>query len=574
MKRNYSTLFLLLLRITVFAQGFTINNFTSDIHVSKDGYFDVVEKYDLEFTAPKHGIFRDIITGYDFKDENGKVSRREIYISDIDVHGRAFTTNQFFGKQLDNKLTIKIGDKDKLVSGSQHYEIRYRVKNALIFTDSLSQLYWNVKPSGWQTVFTKINFTVHTPEGTTLSARNCFVYAGDNGNTELSNAFDYEYSNNTFSANSKDGFFSLPGQSVTILVKLPKTFIPEVDLTPPLSKRYGWLVIPVLLVGSIFLYIKIKLRINRTIPVTSYYPPDGMDPAMAGVLIDNTSNTRDVTCLLPYWATKGIIRMEALAKGDRSVSGDLRLIKLKELPEDAAGYEFNFFMKIFTGKDEVLTGSLRGIYSEPLQLLNKKSKEYYTRKYTALKLIILVLSWLWAFFSITFFPFLAKSYIDIESSRFIGFIIINFIFFFLIFPFLFAFITNKLRTKSQKGKAVMPELLGFYQFIKMAETERIKTLLKEDPYYFEKTMPYAVAFNLLKEWTAKFEGLLLQAPGWYRSSTGTHFTMNSFVHSFSNSMKVASTSMVTSPSSGSSSSHSSGGGSSGGGFGGGGGGSW
>ena len=569
---------LLLIPVFSFAQDFTVNNFTADFYLSKDGYFDVVEKYELEFTAPKHGIFREFVTKLDFKDENGNVSKREMYLSDIKVPGRTFSTNEILGKRFSDKLTIKIGDKNKLVEGNQQYEIRYRVKNALIFTDSLAQFYWNVKPSEWNTIFKSLKFTVHTPDGAVLSPENCFVYAGINGNTEPSNEFDYDYSGTDFSATSKDDFRSYQGQSVTVLVKLPKAMIAEPNFALSLWKRYDWLGILALIFISIFGYIKLKMWKNRVIPVISYYPPENIDPAMAGVLIDNSADFRDITCLLPYWATKGIIRMEAIPKGERALNDNLKLIKLKELPENAAGYEYNLFHKIFNGKEEVLTSSLHGVYAEPLKLLNNKSKEYYTNKKPTVKIIVMILSWQWAFFSITFLPFVIKDYVDIESGKFITFIIINFLFFFLFFPFLFAYIFNKLLAKNEKGKSVMPELLGFYQFIKKAETNRLKTLLQEDPLYFEKTMPYAVAFNLLKEWTGKFEGLLANSPSWYSSSSGTHFTMNTFAHSFSSSMQTASRTMVTSPSSGSSSSssssHSSGGGSSGGGFGGGGGGSW
>jgi hypothetical protein len=573
MKKIYFLLFLLLASCGIFAQGFSVNSFSADICLNAAGYFDVVEKYDIEFTEAKHGIFRDIVTKFDFKDESGKVSKRAIYISDIDIPGQPFKTNKIFGKQIGEQLRIKIGDKNKLVRGNQHYEIRYRVKNALIFTDDQVQLYWNLKPSEWLAVFAKINFSIHAPDGASLSPENCFIYSGNTGNTAPSMAFDNEFSANTFSGKSKEGFLSVPGQNVTVLVKLPKTFIQQVDFTPPFWQRHSWIGLLGLASLAVLAYIKLWLRWNKVVAVTSYYPPGGIDPAMAGVLIDNTANSRDITCLLPYWAAKGVIRMEAIEKGKRSVSGDLRLIKLGELPSDSAGYEYNFFQKIFTGKEEVLTSAVRGIYGEPIQLLAQESKQYYTNSNRKLKLIILALSWLWAFFCIIILPFVAKPYVDIDSGGFIAFIVCNFIFFFIFFPFLFAFASNRLRAKNDKGKSVMPELLGFHQFIKMAEVERIKLLLKEDHSYFEKTMPYAVAFNMLKEWTAKFEGLLMQGPGWYSGGVGSRFPMNTFAHSFQNSMNAARSSMVTSPSTGGSTSRS-GGGSSGGGAGSGGGGSW
>lgn len=574
MSQIYSILLFLLIGFSGFAQGFTVKNFTADIYLNKEGYFDVIEKYDIEFTSAKHGIFRDIITKFDFQDEAGKVSKREIYISEIDVPGEKFKTNEIFGKQFGDKLNIKIGDKNTLISGAKHYEIQYRVKNALIFTDDLAQLYWNIKPSDWAAVFFQINFTIHTPEGTSLSPENCFVYSGNTGVTESSTEFNYDYSGNIFSAKSRDEFYSTPGQNVTVLVKLPKSIIQEADFTPPFWKRYGWMGVLGLLLLAMVLFIRKKLQGDKIIPATSYYPPKGIDPAMAGVLIDNTTDYRDVTCLLPYWATQGLIRMEEITKGERSLYGDLKLIKIKDIPENVPGYEYNFFHKIFNNKNEVLASTLGGAISEPKALLAKKSEHYYPEKKNNLIWIIPALSVVWAFFSITLFPFLAQSYIDIESSKFIAFVIINFLFFFLVFPVGFAWIAIRNRAKNEEGKSIMPELLGFYNFIKVAEVDRIKALLKEDPYYFEKTMPYAVAFNLLKEWSAKFDGLIQNAPDWYRSSTGTQFRFHIFANSFTSSMSVARASMVISPSSGGSSSSSSGGGSSGGGAGGGGGGSW
>ena len=115
------------------------------------------------------------------------------------------------------------------------------------------------------------------------------------------------------------------------------------------------------------------------------------------------------------------------------------------------------------------------------------------------------------------------------------------------------------------------ELKGFKRFIKTAEENKLKMLLKESPSYFESTMGYALSFGAFAVWAKKFEGLNTKPPDWYSSSHGGHYhSMNSFSRSFTSSMTSASSTMVSSPSS----SGSGGGGSSGGGFGGGGGGSW
>jgi uncharacterized membrane protein len=128
-----------------------------------------------------------------------------------------------------------------------------------------------------------------------------------------------------------------------------------------------------------------------------------------------------------------------------------------------------------------------------------------------------------------------------------------------------------LQKKNSKGNSILSELKGFKQFIKIAEINRIKMLLEEDPKYFEKTMSYALAFGLLDKWADKFDTLNLPPPNWYTSNGVGLMNMHTFSQSFSGNIANASSNMVSSPSS---SSGGSGGGSSGGGFGGGGGGSW
>lgn len=556
-----------------FPQGFDVAKLTVDIFINEAGYFEVVEKYDINFTEEKHGIFREIITEFDFKDENGKIQKRKLIISNIEVLQYQFSTNEVFGKLLNDRLIIKIGDKKKLISGSQHYEIHYRVENGLLFNKNEVILYWNVKSAEWFSFFKDVELTVHLPEEHELSSENCFVYAGSEGISEPSDKFDYTYASTAFSAKSKPEFISHYGQYVTVLVKLPKSMIQESQQFGSLWSKYGVLGFFLLLILTAVGFLKMRLRQNIVVPVISLYPPEGIDPAMAGTLIDNMPHQRDILSLIPYWATKGYILLEEIPKSDRNLYDDLKLIKLKDLPENVPGYEHNLFYKIFkNGANEVLASQTRGVVMEAWKLLSNQSGKYFiqSKKIRYLKIAVAALSWVWAFFSITLLPFLARDYFNTDSASFIVSIILNFLFFFILFPILFA---GSLKKKNVEGEAVIPEIQGFYKFIKVAESSRIKALLKEDPYYFEKTMPYAMAFNLLKEWTGKFEGLITRGPSWYTDSSGSNSTMNHFSTSFKQSMTIAKRSMMTSPSSGSSSSRS-GGGSSGGGGGRGGGGSW
>jgi hypothetical protein len=71
--KKITFLFLLIFaQLTVQAQDFTVTSYSVDIIIHEEGYFDVVEKYNLNFVVPKHGIFRDIQTSYDLLSEEDK----------------------------------------------------------------------------------------------------------------------------------------------------------------------------------------------------------------------------------------------------------------------------------------------------------------------------------------------------------------------------------------------------------------------------------------------------------------------------------------------------------------------
>ena len=54
---------------------------------------------------------------------------------------------------------------------------------------------------------------------------------------------------------------------------------------------------------------------------------------------------------------------------------------------------------------------------------------------------------------------------------------------------------------SEKGRRVKQDLRAFLQFLKNDDTSTYPDLIKNDPQYFEKVYPYAVAFNLDKTFT-------------------------------------------------------------------------
>jgi uncharacterized membrane protein len=131
--------------------------------------------------------------------------------------------------------------------------------------------------------------------------------------------------------------------------------------------------------------------------------------------------------------------------------------------------------------------------------------------------------------------------------------------------------------KTPKGTALYQKLLGFKEFIKSVEKDRLQEFLKQDQNYFDKVLPYAIVFDMADKWKDKMKGLDVPPPSWYSGVyAGSNFNTLMFMNSLDSSMRSMTNTFYSAPNSSGSSggSFSGGGGFSGGGFGGGGGSSW
>ena len=557
-------LFGILCFLKAYSQGFDVDSATIDIYISEDGYFDVVENYDLTFTENKHGIYRNIRVKYDLTTEEGTQEERRIKIRKVKVPGHKFESDPDFVQKLGDELEIKIGDKDKTLIGPQHYEIKYRVYNAFLFEKEQIRFYWNVKPDAWYAPFRQLRFNIHLPENIEVGIDDFFVYSGGRGETILSNEFDVSYDNGIFTAKSHPDFLSTTGQSVTVLLNLPLNSVKEIKPFWPFWTDYGW---TLLLAALLFAFYRVWDKYgkdDKVVAAISYFPPNGVDPAMAGLLIDDSSDTEDLISLIPYWGSRGIIRMEEVPKKGWFGKNDTRLTQLRPLPVGAPDYEQEIFNGLFgseseSGGNSVLISSLKDTFYTTMasakSLLTGQAQIYYDP--TARKMQT------WSIVGVIIFGILLFILFLLVWGIFAAVAVIPIVVFLL-------FMSTYMIKKNSKGNEMLSDLKGFKQFIKVAEENKLKMLLQDNPTYFETTMGYALAFGLFNQWAKKFEALNLQPPSWYTSSAGV-MTMNSFTNSFADTMSSTKSTMVSSPSS---SSSGGGGGSSGGGFGGGGGGSW
>ncbi len=536
---------LLMPHMSLRASYFYITSYEVDVHIAQDGTYKVTETIDVVFNEPRRGIFRKIPRKYKI---DGKIYN--LNISNVDVAG--------FEKRVEregNYLNIRIGNEDIFVEGNQRYIIQYTIENGILYEEDHAEMQWNIIGSEWEVPIQKVHFNIAFNKNVNLSTNDVKLFAGKSGSQENEATF-------LLSQRYIDGVTNRtlqPGEGVSIFVKLPYSYISKPEPFDLWWSTYGMLTLGVIvfIVSFILLYRfwHIYGRDYPFVRMVQYLPPKQLTPSEAGMLLDEKADNRDILCLLPYWAYCGIISIEIT--DDSVFSKDYALRRLKSLPENATSYEKIIFDGIFEHGEHVLVSALENNFYTKMH----QKKVYYPNsiKYQLIMGIISVVIIL-AGIAGVFMLNLIEVGISLILSGITGIIF-----------------TRYMLKKNAHGVQLYQEALGFRMFIKAAEKNRLEKLLAEDAMYFEKTLPYAIAFGFARKWSEKFEGLITEPPSWYTYRTGLHpighFSAGEFGSSMQSSITHISSAFSSAPS-GSGGSSSGGGGSVGGGFGGGGGGSW
>ncbi len=568
--RLISVSFFILAATNAFAEFFTIKSYNVDVTIKKNSVIEVKEEINVNFTEPRHGIFRKIpyiyqkVSGEDVAKRPFSLSKDFRYhIFDINVPDEMFKVYKE-GKY----LVIRIGDAKKYVSGDKRYSIYYKVYGGINFFQNHSEFYWNIIGNEWDVPIEKFEAYVFFPTQLETTVDDFFIYTGRYGSTETD--VDYTFDGQTLIVKSNSALS--PREGVTVGVKLPENYLTEGDFF--LNVRLflinnGVFLIPVLVFIVFFTMWWLWGRDDSYVKMVYYKPPSEINPAEAGVVIDDIADNRDLISLIFYWAANGYIEIEQVEDPLVLIfkKVDYVLTKLKDLPENAKSYE----KVIFTGLFPPLTNScristLKNQFYETINIARSYLEQeidelqIYTSSRTYSKLFG-GLSILFVFISFVSGAMFKR--LDLFLSLLLSSAII----------FFFSRIMPK---KTSRGLQIYKILEGFKDFVKRVEKVRLNMLLKEDPNYFDKTLPYAIALGVADEWAKKFDGLLSQPPGWYKGYYYDTFSTVAFVKSINSSISDMNTAFTSQPASAGSggSGFSSGGGFSGGGGGGGGGGSW
>src|SRR6266849_1975805 len=546
------------------AKSWRIADYSDTITIGGDGSTAVHERITLVFVGEWHGIHRTIPVEY--PGPRGTNYTLFLHVTSVtDSSGNSLKYESHISRGY-RDLKIFIPD---AVDTTRVVEIDYTVRNGVRYFEDHDEFYWNVTGNDWPVPIDHATAVVHFPADAAGSLR-AQAFTGFYGATEREVTSEVTSSDVSFEATNP-----LPMRGgMTIDIYIPKGILRE----PGAFTRALWFLgsnpiifLPFVTLGVMFTFWWYKGRDpDPGLSVAPMYePPEGMSPAEAGTLIDDSIHPRDITSTLVDLAVRGYVKIEETV--DRGLIFHhkdyiFHLLKPREQwSTDLAPHERVMLENVFVGGAETRLSSLKNRFYTAIPVIREdimsalKKKGMYlldpesANAYSLLGIGIIV--------------------VPLAIAQYLGWAnFLNSIPLLLLCGAISAVIwwlfARVMTAKTLRGARTRIAVLGFQEFMTRVDADRLKRMPADT---FEKYLPYAMALGVEHNWAQAFAGIVRNPPQWYVSPNGmTGFNpifFSSSMHSMAADMNQF---FVSAPRASSSGSGWSGGGFSGGGFSGGG----
>jgi hypothetical protein len=293
------------------AKSWRVSDFHDTITVQKDGSALVEERIALNFVGEWHGIHRTIPIEY--PGPNG--TNYELFLKVVSVTDGSGNNLKYDSSTSGANRDLKVY-LPGAIDSTRTVEIKYRVRNGTRFFDDHDEFYWNVTGNDWPVPIDHAEATVHFPAeaGGSLRAQ---AFTGVYRSVEHDAVTNVNGADAEFETNRV-----LPMRGgMTIDIYLPKDILQAPGALTKLVWFLGGnpiVLLPFATLAGMFALWWYKGRDpDPGMSVAPMYePPEGISPAEAGTLLDDSIHPRDITSTIVDLAVRGYIKIEeVLEKG-------------------------------------------------------------------------------------------------------------------------------------------------------------------------------------------------------------------------------------------------------------------
>jgi len=496
------------------AQSEYISLFNSTVTIEPSGWLAVQERITVNLANRRHGIVREFPT----TDTSFKLFQ---YHADFRVQ-RVLLNDQpvaYTIATMANGKAIYIGDNDVyLAPGSYTYTIEYRVNRLIGFFKEHDELWFNITGNGWRLPIASVQAQVILPDSISANQITADCYTGYYGSQErhcTTQINDHIISIATTKMLNRS-------QGLTCVITWPKGFI-----TLPTWFDHLWyfvkdnmymlwlmMVLALLIIFYLFIWF-VRIKPSRTygtiIPL--FYPPESLTPSAVRYMYKQGFDTMALAAEIVNMAVAGILTIQCTASNWGRVKYELQKTgKQPTLPLHEQLKE-----RLFPAEKEVI------VLDNSQDTRMEKVKNYLQN-----------------YLSIHFASYLENQGSIVVTGTFCAMVAALALLFFDPFvyelPWFWLFIVTTIgistlfyygtRGYTPAGQKIYEQIEGFKLFLSTTETERlavIGTPPTKTPELYETYLPYAMALDVEKAWTAQFAPLFEQmtrnnnayTPAWY-----------------------------------------------------------
>ncbi|MGN1398863.1 MAG: DUF2207 domain-containing protein [Erysipelotrichaceae bacterium] len=339
---------------------YTVNQHDYQAVVNEDGTIDIVETVIVTFNQKKHGIIINLPTTYQKNWQiNGETYFRQYYFPITNVKVLSNQTSQL--QYLDNGVQIVFGSEDSYANQQEIYLYSYTMVTRDLDLNGLQMVFLNIITSGWSSTTESCSFTIQFPKDFSDEAiRVAYPVSAGNGLELLREG------------NTLIGYYNgiiRENEGITLQVVLGTDYFAFEDFNA-LALKICLAAFCFVLFG-LFVYL-LKGKDKKITADGKLDLNTDLDSSLAGLLIDEEMNEKDLISLILYWGNKGYLKIVDLAD-------EVQLVKLKSLNENSYRYQKILFKTLFEKGDEVKLSQIKNKLAQTVTKLIEDTNKAYAK---------------------------------------------------------------------------------------------------------------------------------------------------------------------------------------------------
>ena len=560
MKKWLVSFLVLIVCSFAWASDYKIETYNMDIALSPSNVYSIREDIQVNFSIPRHGIFREIPIRFGKK----RVELTNLKSSDP-IQQDSVSADY---------VTFRLGSADKTVVGLKSYAISYDYDIGDDGYSDYDEMYFNLVGTGWQCPIDSFSYTIRFPKP--IDPSMVWVTGGAYGSTQQIGDYSVSPDRKTITGTAQN---LSPGEALTIRVQMEQGYFTGMRPYRDYTVLASILVVALGLALCIFALLIFKKygREDLFVPVVRFDPPEGLSPLEVGYLADGNVDNKDLTSLIFYWADQGCLTIEEESKKKMTFT------KVKE-PATMKKHELLLFDALFACGDgssvtlkeletnkfaSAMQRTKSGVHSyfkgeRKLKDSTSESKRIIVVLFAALVVagnaIASTIMYL-AEGTLTLLVFgafiaMASGFITWNMMRkweilkrgqqifkvfsfglfaLVCYAVMVFLQVYLIgnsptysilmgipstlFPLGLSFLGIVISKRSDYANNLLEQTVGYREFIDKVEIDKLKMMIDDDPQLFYHVLGYAIVLGLEDKWAKKFKSLTIEPPNWYRGTS-------------------------------------------------------